>query len=168
MPPVTAWLGLGANLGDPEATLRSAVAALKALPGSRLVSLSSLYQSSPLGPPGQPDYLNAVASLQTALPPHELLAALHVIENAHDRVRQERWGARTLDLDLLLYGSDEIDTKDLSVPHVELKNRNFVLIPLVELWPEAALPDGTSLAGLEAARLHAGLSLRHSGNGWGN
>lgn len=166
--PLTAWLGLGANLGDPEATLRSAVASLKALPSSRLVALSSLYQSSPLGPPGQPDYLNAVAGLQTALPPHELLAALHAIENAHDRVRQERWGARTLDLDLLLYGSDEIDTKDLTVPHVELKNRNFVLIPLVELWPEAALPDGTSLAGLEAARLHAGLSLRRSGAGWGN
>ncbi len=168
MSPVTAWLGLGANLGNPEATLKSAVASLKALSGGSLVALSSLYQSSPLGPQGQPDYLNAVAGLKTTLSPHELLKALHVIENAHDRIRKERWGARTLDLDLLLYGSDEIDTKDLTVPHAELKNRNFVLVPLLEIWPAATLPDGTSLITLEATSLQTGLSLRHSGDGWGN
>lgn len=163
-----AWLGLGANLGDAEGTLKQAVAALRELEGSRLVALSGLYQSAPLGPPGQPDYLNAVAGLETPLPPHALLHALQAIENRHGRLRRERWGARTLDLDLLLYGQDVIATHDLIVPHVELENRNFVVIPLLDAWPGAHLPGGESLRTLPVARDHAGLRCRHAGPGWGD
>lgn len=161
-----ASIGLGANLGDAEATLRSAVAALRALPGSRLKAVSSLYASAPLGPAGQPDYLNAVALLDTALAPHSLLAALQAIEDAHGRLRLERWGPRTLDLDLLLLGHDRIATTDLCVPHPEMTRRNFVLVPLLEIAPAATLPDGTRLAELAAARDRQGLAVRHAGPGW--
>lgn len=162
-----ACVGLGANLGDAEATLRSAVAALRALPGSRLAGLSSLYRSAPVGPAGQDDYLNAVASLATGLAPHALLAALQAIENAHGRQRAVRWGPRTLDLDLLLYGNDCLATTDLIIPHPELVRRNFVLVPLLEILPGAALPDGTRLDGLAAARDPAGLAVLRAGPAWG-
>ncbi|MDP2225914.1 MAG: 2-amino-4-hydroxy-6-hydroxymethyldihydropteridine diphosphokinase [Moraxellaceae bacterium] len=154
---VSAFIGLGANLGEPLATLRLALQALSRLPASRLHSVSSAYRSRPLGPSGQPDYINAVAHLATALTPHALLHALHGIENDHGRVRDIRWGARTLDLDLLLYGSDEIRTADLQVPHAELQNRNFVIIPLMEIASDSRLPDGTPLATLPAAHDHHGL-----------
>lgn len=154
----SAYIGLGANLDDPFATLQSAVRALQQSPGIRLVALSSLYRSAPLGPAGQPDYINAVAHLSTSLPPHELLAALHAIENQHGRTRDVRWGARTLDLDLLLYDNDEIHTSSLIVPHLELKNRNFVVIPLLEISPHLILPDDTVAAALPAANDHAGLA----------
>lgn len=154
---VTVYVGLGANLGDPVATLHSAIEALHQLPDTRFLASSSLYRSAPVGPPGQPDYINAVASLETRLSPHALLAGLQSIENRHGRVRGVRWGARTLDLDLLLYGSDEIQTTSLIVPHLELKNRNFVVIPLIELTPGLCLPDGTALAALPAADNQTGL-----------
>lgn len=161
-----AWIGLGANLGEAEATLRSAVAALRALPG-RLAGLSSLYRSAPLGPAGQADYLNAVARLDTPLAPHALLAALQAIENANGRVRGVRWGPRTLDLDLLLYGNDRIATADLTVPHPELVHRNFVVIPLLELEAKACLPDGRRLADLPCAHDTAGLAVLRAGSAWG-
>lgn len=163
-----AWLGLGANLGDPEATLRQAVYDLRQLSQSRLLRLSSLYQSSPEGPEGQPDYLNAVAVLETALTPHGLLQALHAIENRHGRERQIRWGARTLDLDILLYSNDIIHTPDLIIPHAEIRHRNFVLQPLLEIWPDATLPDGELLQLLPAANQQDGLWLRHHGPSWGD
>ena len=153
-----AWIGLGANLGDPVATLQAAVAALQCLPDTRLTAVSRFYRSAPLGPAGQPDYVNAVARLTTGLTPHALLAALQAIENQHGRTRDIRWGARTLDLDLLLYANDEIRTSSLIVPHQELKNRNFVVIPLLETCPGLALPDGTVLADLPAACDHTGLT----------
>lgn len=162
-----AFIGLGANLGNAEATLRSAVAALRALPGCRLAGLSSLYRSAPVGPAGQDDYLNAVARLDTPLPPHALLAALHAIEGAHGRVRELRWGPRTLDLDLLLYGNDRIATPDLTVPHPELTSRNFVVIPLLEIFPGATLPGGDPLDGLPAARDRGGLAITRPGPEWG-
>lgn len=161
-----AFIGLGANLGEAEATLRAAVAGLRALPGCTLTGLSSLYRSAPVGPAGQDDYLNAVARLDTSLPPHELLRALQGIENAHGRVREVRWGPRTLDLDLLLYGNDCVATADLSVPHPELSRRNFVLVPLLEIAPGARLPDGGALTGLAAAGDTAGLAIARAGTDW--
>lgn len=165
-PAIMAFIGLGANLGEPEATLKRATEELRALPDSRLVTLSSLYRSTALGPVGQPDYLNAVACLETRLTPHALLAALQALEAAHGRVRGIRWGPRTLDLDLLLYGNDVIGTVALSVPHPELKNRNFVVIPLLEIEPGLHLPDATPLASLPTASDQAGLALmtRHWAN----
>lgn len=168
MTPVTAFVGLGANLGDATATLKRAVAALAALPDTHLAGLSSLYRSAPLGPAGQPDYLNAVARLETRLTPHGLLRALQAIEDAHGRVRLERWGARTLDLDVLLYGNDTIATTDLVVPHAEMTRRNFVLVPLQELAPSLRLPDGSPLASLPAAADATGLAIAVPGPGWGH
>lgn len=152
-----AFIGLGGNLGDATATLKSAIASLRALTGTEVDGISSLYRSAAIGPAGQPDYFNAVARVQTCLTPHALLAALHVIENAHGRVRQERWGARTLDLDLLLFAKDEIESPELRLPHPEMTARNFVLIPLLEIAPGQTLPDGRLLAELPAANDHQGL-----------
>ncbi|MFN3585966.1 MAG: 2-amino-4-hydroxy-6-hydroxymethyldihydropteridine diphosphokinase, partial [Moraxellaceae bacterium] len=146
-----AFIGLGANLGDPVRTLQSAVQSLCALPSTTLVAVSSAWRSAPLGPPGQPDYVNAVARLRSGLTPHGLLAALQAVERAHGRERGIRWGARTLDLDLLLFGDDVITTQDLVVPHPELARRNFVVVPLLELAPDLVLPDGRALAELAAA-----------------
>ncbi|MFP5430729.1 MAG: 2-amino-4-hydroxy-6-hydroxymethyldihydropteridine diphosphokinase [Gammaproteobacteria bacterium] len=159
----TACIGLGANLGDPAATLRQAVADLQQLPDTRLTRLSFAYRSAPLGPAGQPDYVNAVAALETRLPPHALLAHLQEIESRHGRTRGIRWGARTLDLDLLLYADDVIRTSDLTVPHPELANRNFVVIPLLDILPHLVLPDGVPLRDLPAARDHRGLERLSTG-----
>lgn len=154
---IPACIGLGANLGDARATLKSAVAALRTLADSRVLAVSRLYRSAPLGPAGQPDYFNAALLLETTLTPHALLAALQAIENEHGRVREVRWGARTLDLDLLLYGRDEISTADLVVPHPELSARNFVVRPLLDINPGLSLPDGRPLASLPAAQDTIGL-----------
>ncbi len=133
---VSAWIGLGSNLDDPRGQLRRAAAALAELPQSRLVALSGHYGSSPLGPQDQPDYVNAAARLDTALEPLALLDALQAIENAQGRVRARRWGERTLDLDLLLYGRQRIDLPRLQVPHPGLPQRAFVLCPLAEIAGE--------------------------------
>lgn len=153
----TACISLGANLGDPLRTLQLAIGNLRALPGTQLAAVSSFYRSTPLGPAGQPDYINAVVVLETNLTPHGLLDQLQNIENQHGRTRSLRWGARTLDLDLLLYGSDEIHTSSLNVPHPELKNRNFVVIPLLEACPGLVLPDGTAITDLPVAHDFTGL-----------
>ena len=139
------FIGLGSNLADPLRQLRQAATALSAMPESRLTTISSIYQSHPLGPADQPDYLNAVAMLDTRLAPLVLLDALQAIELQQGRVRLQHWGPRTLDLDLLLYGAETIDLPRLQVPHAEMQRRNFVLIPLAELAPELVLPDGTAL-----------------------
>jgi 2-amino-4-hydroxy-6-hydroxymethyldihydropteridine diphosphokinase len=164
--PVSTFVSLGANLGAPEATLNSAVHALRQLPGTQLLAVSSLYSSTAVGPAGQPDYLNAVAHLTTTLTPHALLSALQNIEAAHGRVRKVRWGARTLDLDVLLYGQDVITTASLVVPHAELRNRNFVVIPLLEVQPDLILPEGESLSSLPAAQNHHGLVIKTKGSTW--
>jgi 2-amino-4-hydroxy-6-hydroxymethyldihydropteridine diphosphokinase len=141
------YIGLGSNLENPRAQVETALRELDQLPESRLIAASSLYQSRPIGPP-QPDYINAVAVLDTALAPLALLDQLQALEQRHERVRLERWGPRTLDLDLLLYGDRVIDEPRLQVPHPELTKRNFVLYPLAELAPELTLPSGTPLAAL--------------------
>lgn len=139
-----AFIGLGSNLQQPRQQVESALAELQALPHSRCIAQSSLYRSAPL-PSGevatqeQPDYINAVAALQTTLAPLALLAALQALEQAHGRVRKERWGPRSLDLDLLLYGAQVIETETLTLPHAGLYERNFVLYPLAEIAAEHGL-----------------------------
>ena len=149
-PPVQAFVGLGANLGDARAALADATAALAALPRTRLVASSSIYRSAPVDAEG-PDFLNAVAQLDTALPPQALLAELQRIEAAHGRERPFRNAPRTLDLDLLLYGDAQLDTPDLTVPHPRMAQRAFALLPLAELDPSVAIPGQGSVADLLAA-----------------
>ncbi len=137
---ITAYIGLGSNLGQPAEQLLRAMDELDCIPESWLGRHSSLYASSPMGPPDQPDYVNAVAELHTALPALALLDALQSIENAHHRVREERWGPRTLDLDLLLYGHEVIDLERLKVPHPGIALRPFVLQPLAEIDGNLQVP----------------------------
>ena len=138
---IAAYIGLGSNLHDPLQQLTDAFAALSALPESQLSARSSLYGSKPMGPQDQPDYVNAVACLHTTLEPLSLLHALQQIENQQGRVRQRRWGERTLDLDLLLYGDQLIELPELTVPHIGLAERDFVLYPLFEIAPELTIPQ---------------------------
>lgn len=135
------YIGLGSNLGDPVQQLEQALSALRTLPGSRLLNQSSFYRSKPLGDAEQPDYVNAAVMLETSLAAARLLEYLQDIEKNQGRIRDSRrWQARTLDLDLLLYGGERIVTDDLVVPHPELANRNFVLIPLAEITPDLNIP----------------------------
>lgn len=146
----TAWIGLGSNLGDPRGAIERAFTELDALPASSLRERSRLYRSRPWGPVAQPDFLNAVAALDTGLAPEELLDELLGIEKRHGRERGERWGPRTLDLDLLLYGEETISTPRLQVPHPRLAERAFVLVPLAELAPELEVPGEGTVAELLA------------------
>lgn len=134
-----ACVGLGANLGDPRATLDAAVDALSRLPHTVFVGASPIYRSAPVDATG-PDYLNAVVALRTTMTPSEVLAQLQRIERNHGRERSMRNAPRTLDLDLLLYGHQSIDTPELTVPHPRLHQRAFVLLPLVDLLPTAVIP----------------------------
>ncbi|CTP82424.1 2-amino-4-hydroxy-6-hydroxymethyldihydropteridine diphosphokinase [Xanthomonas translucens pv. arrhenatheri] len=140
--PVQACIGLGGNLGDAVATLRAAIAALDTLPHTRLLRASQLYRSPAWGNQAQPDFINAAAVLSTALPAPELLQALLALEARHGRQRTpgERWGPRTLDLDLLLYAEAVIDLPGLQVPHPYLHQRGFALLPLAEIAAEATIP----------------------------
>lgn len=157
---VRAYIGLGSNLADPESQLKSAVEALRRIPQSRLTALSRLYRSRPMGPADQPDYINAVAMFDTRLEALDLLDALQAIELEQGRVRgPQRWGPRTLDLDLLLYGAEIIDNERLQVPHPGIAERNFVLYPLAELAPELVFPDGRRLQQLLASCSRNGLAV---------
>jgi len=140
-----AYLGLGSNLGDREAMLRAAIAALDATPGVRVTAVSSLYETPPWGPVPQGPYLNACVALDTTLSPRELLRLCLAIERDHGRERAVRWGPRTLDIDLLLYGDETIDEEGLMVPHPRMTERAFVLVPLAEIAPELAI-GGRSIA----------------------
>ena len=141
---VAAYVGLGSNLGDSANTVRAAMAALAGLPGTRLVRASLLYRTPAWGLTAQPDFVNAAALIETRLSPSDLLAAMLRIERDAGRERCEdgsdRWGPRTLDLDLLLYGDQVIDQPGLRVPHPHLHERGFALLPLVEIAPEVAIP----------------------------
>ncbi len=153
-------IALGSNLGDSHAILEGAIAALRSSPQVALLAVSSWYRTAAVGPP-QPDYLNGCATLQTSLSALELLATLQAIESAFGRVRQERWGARTLDLDLLLYGSEIVDTPVLQVPHPRLTERAFVLVPLAEIAPDWREPrTGSSIAHLRDGLEYEALGLR--------
>ena len=144
-----AWVGLGANLGRPEQTLAQALIALQALPHTRLVAVSPGYWTEPWGVPDQPEFLNAVACLNTELEPVELLRALLAIEAGLGRKRNgERWGPRELDLDLLLVDDQEIEESELSLPHPRLHERAFVLVPLADLAPDLEIPGHGSVSEL--------------------
>ena len=151
------YIGMGSNLADPAEQLRSAVDALAQLPQTELIGVSAFYQSDSLLP-GQPRYTNAVAALDSTLPPLELLDALQDIENGQGRERLVRWGPRTLDLDIVLFGDRLIDEPRLKVPHYHMQERAFVLYPLAELAPaDLRLADGRALSELLAACPFVGL-----------
>lgn len=155
---VIAYIGLGSNLQNPSNQIHSARNAIVTLSGVEEQGFSSLYRSTPMGPQDQPDYVNAVMAVATNLSPIELLRALQTIENSHGRVRGERWGARTLDLDILLYGEQVIELPDLTVPHTGLTERAFVLYPLYEIAPQLIIPHKGKLIDLLANCPLAGLT----------
>lgn len=140
------YIALGSNLTNPLHQVQSALNALAELPQTKLIATSSLYRTPPLGPQDQPDYLNAVVALDTDLSAENLLDHTQKIELEHGRVRKdERWGPRTLDLDILLFGDEIINTERLTVPHYDMKNRQFMLYPLAEIAPELHFPTDESL-----------------------
>lgn len=138
--PVCAWVGVGGNVGDATATVRSALHALASVPSTRLLATSRLYRTPAWGVENQPDFINAAARLGTTLPARALLDELLAVERRFGRERRERWGPRILDLDLLLYGDDVIDIPGLRVPHPHLHERAFALLPLLEIAPGAIIP----------------------------
>ncbi len=150
-----AYIGLGSNLGEREATLREALTRLGGLDGVAVLAVSTFRETDPVGNVDQPRFVNAAAELETSLPPRKLLDRLLEVERSlgRDRSREERWGPRTVDLDLLLYGGETVAEPGLDVPHPRLAERTFVLEPLLELDPELRLPDGRALRDLH----HPGL-----------
>ncbi|WP_342117967.1 2-amino-4-hydroxy-6-hydroxymethyldihydropteridine diphosphokinase [Pseudoduganella sp. OTU4001] len=153
---VTAYIGIGANLGDARANVLDAFERLGKLPGASLEAVSSLYRTAPIDSSGD-DYINAVARLSTTLPAQALLEALFAIEQAHGRERPYYNAPRTLDLDLLLYGDEQIATATLTVPHPRMHQRAFVLLPLLELAPEVVLPGLGPAAGFAPAVADQGI-----------
>ncbi|WP_222832000.1 2-amino-4-hydroxy-6-hydroxymethyldihydropteridine diphosphokinase [Desulfarculus baarsii] len=153
---VEAYVGLGANIGDPLAQLVAGVAAMRELPGVTSLMVSPVYRTAPVGRTDQPPFVNAVARLRYHGSARALLAGLLAVEKACGRVRAERWGPRTLDLDLLLFGDEVIDQPELRVPHPEMTRRVFVLAPLAQLAPELIIP----LTGRTASQLLAALDPR--------
>lgn len=142
----TAYIALGSNLDNPEQQLRLAVGHITRLERSRILRISGVFRSCAVGPPGQPDYLNAVLALDTTLAPLALLEALQRIESRQGRVRTEHWGPRTLDLDMLLYDDLQLDHSRLTLPHPAMRQRDFVLYPLAQACDgKLVLPDGTEL-----------------------
>lgn len=142
----TAYIGLGSNLSDPIVQVKSAIKAIESIAKSQVLQVSSLYLSKPMGPQDQDDYINAVLALETSLTPLALLDALQAIENKAGRVRKDnRWGARILDLDIILFSDEIINTERLTVPHYGMCEREFVLLPLAEISPDLILPNGESV-----------------------
>lgn len=146
----TAYIGLGSNLENPVQQLRQAVCTLKNLRQTEMIKVSQLYQSKPIGPSNQPDFVNAVIAVKTTLSSVELLVELLLVEKSHGRVRDEHWGPRVLDLDLLLYDDEVMTTEFLTLPHPGIKQRVFVLYPLDEIAPDLKLPNGEMVSELLA------------------
>lgn len=141
-----AYIAIGSNLSAPLEQVNAAIQALADIPQSRIVAVSSFYRTPPLGPQDQPDYLNAAVALETALDAESLLDNTQRIELQQGRERKaERWGPRTLDLDIMLFGDAIIRTGRLTVPHYDMKNRGFMLWPLIEIAPQLTFPTGESL-----------------------
>ncbi len=158
MTKITAYIGLSSNLEDPIQQVRTALGELDEINLTNVVRNSSLYRSDPVGPAGQPDYINAVAEIKTQLEPMLLLHALQAIEQDHDRVRIQHWGPRTLDLDLLIYADQKINEPDLIVPHIMIAERSFVLYPLAEIAPDVQIPGLASMVVLLSNSSEKGLS----------
>jgi 2-amino-4-hydroxy-6-hydroxymethyldihydropteridine diphosphokinase len=141
------YIGVGSNLGDPSENVISAFESIRNIKNCKLLATSSLYRSHPMGPKEQPDYINAVVKLETSLSPYELLDELQAIEKSHGRTRSaERWSARTLDLDILLFGDRQFVDTVLQIPHMGLLERDFVLYPLYELSPDLYIPGTGPIA----------------------
>lgn len=155
---IVAYIGLGSNLSDPKLQVANAVQEIAKLANCKVVAVSSLYLSKPMGPQDQDDYINAVLKLETDLPALTLLDALQKIENETGRVRKEdRWGARILDCDIILYGNETIENERLTVPHYGMKVREFVLLPLIEISAHLMLPDGTLVSSVADSINHNGI-----------
>jgi len=153
------YLAIGSNLASPLEQVNAALAALAEIPESQLVAVSDFYRTPPLGPQDQPDYLNAAVALETALAPEALLDHTQRIELQQGRERKaHRWGPRTLDLDIMLFGEMQIDTPRLTVPHYDMKNRAFMLLPLAQIAPDLRFPDGDKLSDLLANLDPSGIS----------
>jgi len=131
-----AYIGLGSNLDDPQAQIKTAIKDIASMTQTDLLQSSSLYKSPPMGPQDQPDYINAVVCVETLLSAHELLDSLQTIEQQHGRIRKRHWGERTLDLDILLFADKVIADERLTVPHPGLAERAFVVYPLAEIAPD--------------------------------
>ena len=146
----TAYLGLGSNLGEREANLASAVEAIGRVAGTQVLRQSSVYESKPMGKTDQPDFLNMVVEITTKLEPHALMRHLEHIQESlgRERDKEERWGPRTIDIDLLIFGDRTLRTPSLQVPHTRMWDRHFVLRPLAELAPDLKSPEGVAIARL--------------------
>ncbi|NIY47998.1 2-amino-4-hydroxy-6-hydroxymethyldihydropteridine diphosphokinase [Cedecea colo] len=154
-----AYIALGSNQASPLEQVASALNAIAAIPHSRVVATSSFYRTPPLGPQDQPDYLNAAVALETALSPEALLDHTQRIELEQGRVRKaERWGPRTLDLDIMLFGDLILSTPRLTVPHYDMRNRAFMLVPLSEIAPDCTFPDGQRVADVLEKLSRAGIT----------
>ena len=147
MSPTLCYIAIGSNLASPLEQVKAALDAIGKIPQSRVVTVSSFYRTPPLGPQDQPDYLNAAVALETPLEAEALLDHTQRIELQQGRVRKaERWGPRTLDLDIMLFGDQVIQTPRLTVPHYDMRNRGFMLWPLFEIAPALVFPDGMTLS----------------------
>ena len=168
MTPVTAYVALGSNLENPEMQIEEAFATLATLAGSQLVKRSSLYRTAPVGYADQPDFINAVGALETTLAPRALLDALLELELARGRARNFANAPRTLDLDILLYGDQQIAEPGLSVPHPRMHERAFVLVPLAEIAPDCVIPGRGAvnelLRGIDQSGVHFAGNVRKAVN----
>ncbi|WP_133127352.1 2-amino-4-hydroxy-6-hydroxymethyldihydropteridine diphosphokinase [Legionella nagasakiensis] len=159
------YLGLGSNLSWPQRQLNQAIANIKKLPRTKIIKSSSFYFSNPMGSRFQPRYCNMVLAIHTTLSARHLLRSCQAIEKKHQRIRKKKWGARTLDIDVLLYGAQSINTYDYVVPHREIMKRDFVLIPLLEIAPNLTLPDGKKIENglVHCTRFIIACSLKNTG-----
>jgi 2-amino-4-hydroxy-6-hydroxymethyldihydropteridine diphosphokinase len=162
---VTAFLGLGGNMGDPAASMAAALQAIDADTSCSVIAVSSLYRTPPWGKTDQPDFLNAVARIETALSPRGLLSLCLEEERLLKRVRRERWGPRTVDIDILLYGDSAVDEDGLTIPHPRLAERAFVLVPLGEIAPEIVI-DGKWVGELLSRLDDSGIKPETVGGEW--
>ena len=135
-----AHIGLGSNLNNPKKQIHDAVISINNQTDIEVIGLSSLYETMPVDGSNQPNYINAIAKIKTHLTPLELLRVCQHIEDSQHRVREKKWGARTIDLDIILYGEQVVASAELIIPHIEMMNRSFVLVPLAELEPDLKVP----------------------------
>ena len=143
---IICYLGLGSNLGDRGAHLADALRRLQDRPQLQILKVSSVYETAPVGPPDQPDFYNVVARVEANCTAQQLLETVQQVEQQMGRAREARWGPRTIDIDILFFGSETIDTPGLRVPHPQMMQRQFVLVPLAEIAPDLLLPDGRTAA----------------------
>jgi 2-amino-4-hydroxy-6-hydroxymethyldihydropteridine diphosphokinase len=163
---VKAFVGLGSNLGERERNIRRAVDEIAALPFTKLITVSSLYDSEPIGDVEQPNFINAIALIETELQPRRLLWNLMLIEKRMGRVRTVRWGPRPIDLDVILYGKSVIEEDGLVIPHPEMEKRAFVLIPLLEIEPDLVHPRTKEPIRKLLKKLKPHCSVKRKGRFW--